>query len=114
MENVYKKGWLRREPSGRAFRYRPVMSRVEYSARLMREVLDASGDPAATLLRLLATIVTGRDHRAAYRPGPRRDALGGPTVICSTTCHALAGRCRSPGGTTEPSPPPGRCGDATA
>jgi predicted transcriptional regulator len=44
-DNLFKKGWLRREPDGRAHRYTPVLSREEYGARLMRDALDASGDP---------------------------------------------------------------------
>ena len=44
-DNLFKKGWLRREPDGRAHRYEPVLSREEYVARLLRDALDASGDP---------------------------------------------------------------------
>src|SRR2546430_13034693 len=44
-DNLFKKGWLRREPDGRAHRYEPVLSREEYVARSMRDALDASGDP---------------------------------------------------------------------
>jgi predicted transcriptional regulator len=50
VDNLFKKGWLRREPAGRAFRYAPVVSREEYGARLMRDGLDSSGDPARALL----------------------------------------------------------------
>ncbi len=49
-DNLFKKGWLRREPAGRAHRYEPVMTREEYSTGLMREALDGSGDPAVTLM----------------------------------------------------------------
>jgi predicted transcriptional regulator len=48
-DNLYKKGWLRREPDGRAHRFAPVLSREEYGARLMRDGLDASGDPQLAL-----------------------------------------------------------------
>ena len=44
-DNLLKKGWLRREPDGRAHRYEPVVSREEYGARLMRDALDGSGNP---------------------------------------------------------------------
>ena len=44
-DNLLKKGWLRREPDGRAHRYEPVLSREEYGARLMRDALDGSGNP---------------------------------------------------------------------
>jgi predicted transcriptional regulator len=53
MDNLYKKGWLTREPVGRAHRYQPVASRDQYGARLMREALDASGDRAAALLQFV-------------------------------------------------------------
>jgi predicted transcriptional regulator len=44
-DNLLKKGWLRREPDGRAHRYEPVLSREEYGARLMRDALNGSGNP---------------------------------------------------------------------
>jgi predicted transcriptional regulator len=39
---LYRKGWLAREKDGRAYRYRAVVSREDYTAGLMREVLAAS------------------------------------------------------------------------
>ena len=53
MDNLHRKGWLERERDGRAYRYRPVWSREEYSARLMREALSSSEDRAATLVHFL-------------------------------------------------------------
>lgn len=53
MDNLHRKGWLTRELDGRAYRYLPVSTRQEYSAELMREVLDQSGDRATTLLRFM-------------------------------------------------------------
>ena len=47
---LFRKGWLRRERAGRAVRYVPVVSREEYGARLMRDGLDSSGDPARALV----------------------------------------------------------------
>lgn len=49
-DNLFKKGWLRREQAGRAHRYVPVLSREEYGARQMRDALDTSGDPHLALL----------------------------------------------------------------
>lgn len=49
MDNLFKKGWLRREIHGRAYRYEPVASREEYGAMIMREALDGSGDRAVAL-----------------------------------------------------------------
>ncbi|MEH1130582.1 BlaI/MecI/CopY family transcriptional regulator [Micromonospora sp. CPCC 206061] len=53
MDNLYKKGWLRREPAGRAHRYEPVANREQYGAQLMREALDASGDREQALLNFV-------------------------------------------------------------
>lgn len=54
VDNLLKKGWLRRQPAGRqAFSYVPVASREEYGARLMREALDGSGDRAQALVRFV-------------------------------------------------------------
>jgi predicted transcriptional regulator len=53
MDNLYKKGWLRREPAGRAHQYEPVTNREEYGAQLMREALDASGDREQALLHFV-------------------------------------------------------------
>lgn len=49
VDNLFKKGWLRREPHGRAYQYSPVASRGEYAARLLRGALDEAGDPAEAL-----------------------------------------------------------------
>jgi len=49
MDNLYRKSWLQRERSGKAYLYRPAMSREERSARLMREAFDTGGDTDAVL-----------------------------------------------------------------
>lgn len=53
MDNLHRKGWLRRQMEGRAYLYEPVSSRQEYSARLMAEALADSTDPQATLVHFL-------------------------------------------------------------
>ena len=53
---LYRKGWLVREKDGRAYRYRAVVTREDYTAGLMREVLAASPDRAATLRRFAERI----------------------------------------------------------
>ena len=53
VDNLFKKGWLHREPDGRAFRYTPTVSRQEYGARRMRAALDETGDLAETLVAFL-------------------------------------------------------------
>ena len=44
MENLYRKGWLRRERDGRAWRYEPTGSRSGYTAALMSDALSTSAD----------------------------------------------------------------------
>jgi len=44
MDNLYRKGWLRRERDGRAWRYEPTGSRSGYTAALMNEALESSVD----------------------------------------------------------------------
>ncbi|MBE8519200.1 BlaI/MecI/CopY family transcriptional regulator [Amycolatopsis sp. H6(2020)] len=56
MDTLFKKGVLRREPDGRAYRYTPVMTREENSARWMTEALSASDDRAATLMHFTRQI----------------------------------------------------------
>ena len=56
MENLYHKGWLRRQKDGRAYLYEPARSRDDYAAGLLAEALSAAGDPAATLIRLVGNL----------------------------------------------------------
>ena len=76
VDNLFKKHWLRREPAGRAHRYTPVMSREQYSASLMRQALDASGNPAGALLGLVEQMTPAqaaalRAALAAHEDGGR-------------------------------------------
>jgi len=49
MENLYRKGWLRRERDGRAWRYEPTGSRSAYTAALMNDALGTSADRRTAL-----------------------------------------------------------------
>jgi len=49
MDNLYRKGWLRRERDGRAWRYEPTGSRSGYTAALMNEALETSADRRTAL-----------------------------------------------------------------
>ncbi|HEY2264296.1 MAG TPA: BlaI/MecI/CopY family transcriptional regulator [Streptosporangiaceae bacterium] len=49
MENLYRKGWLRRHRDGRAWRYEPTGSRSGYTAALMSDALDTSTDRGTAL-----------------------------------------------------------------
>jgi predicted transcriptional regulator len=51
LDNLHRKGWVHRNLDGRAYHYRPALSREDATVRALRDVLDASGDPAAALLR---------------------------------------------------------------
>src|SRR2546421_10790391 len=44
MENLYRKGWLRRERGGRAWRYEPTGARAGYTAALVSDALATSPD----------------------------------------------------------------------
>src|SRR6266702_2490054 len=49
MDNLYRKGWLRRERDGRAWRYEPTGSRSGYTAALMNDALATSADRRTAL-----------------------------------------------------------------
>jgi predicted transcriptional regulator len=49
MENLHRKGWLRRERDGRAWRYEPSGSRSSYTTALMNDALATSTDRRTAL-----------------------------------------------------------------
>jgi predicted transcriptional regulator len=49
MENLHRKGLLRRHRDGRAWRYEPTGSRSGYTAALMSDALDTSTDRRTAL-----------------------------------------------------------------
>ena len=49
MENLHRKGWLRRQRDGRAWRYEPAGSRSGYTASLMSEALATNPDRRTAL-----------------------------------------------------------------
>jgi predicted transcriptional regulator len=53
MDNLHRKGWLSRERQGKAFLYWPSLTREQYGARLMRDALDAGGNPSLVLTHFL-------------------------------------------------------------
>lgn len=53
--NLLRKGMLEREPVGRAFSYRPTVTRQGAAAASLREILDASDDPRSVLLHFAET-----------------------------------------------------------
>jgi len=74
MDNLHRKGWLRRERDGRAWRYEPTASREEYSARLMSEALASSADQTAALVHFVEQMSQAETEalRAALRRQARR------------------------------------------
>jgi predicted transcriptional regulator len=69
MENLHRKGWLRRERDRRAWRYEPTGSRSGYTAALMTDALATSPDRRTALAHLVLQM---NPHDAA----PLREALG--------------------------------------
>lgn len=53
MDKLHRKGWLTREPVGRAFAYTPTVTKDRYTADVMGEALAASSDRGAALLAFL-------------------------------------------------------------
>src|SRR5258707_7699652 len=71
MENLHRKGWLRRDRDGRAWRYQPTGSRSGYTAALMSDALATSADRRTAL----AHFVFQRSQRGAPGgAGPQRVA----------------------------------------
>ena len=56
MDILYRKGVLRREKDGRAWRYWPAEAREEHDARLMAEVLRSGGNRGVTMRRFLERV----------------------------------------------------------
>src|SRR5437879_12124318 len=75
MENLHRKGWLRRERDGRAWRYEPTRSRSSYTAALMSDALATSQD-RRTALRHFALQMS--PHDAALLREALDQALGEP------------------------------------
>jgi predicted transcriptional regulator len=72
LDNLYRKGWVERERDGKAYRYEPAFSREEATARILREVLESSGDPDGALLQFAST--ASDRERELLRSGLRRKA----------------------------------------
>jgi predicted transcriptional regulator len=56
MDNLHRKGWLRRDRDGRAWRYEAALTRQAYTAQLMHEALAVSDDRAGVLARFVEEI----------------------------------------------------------
>jgi predicted transcriptional regulator len=73
LSRLREKGLLERTKTGRAYAYRPVMSRADQTAARMQAVLAAAGDPAVALSRFVDALGPAeRDElRKALRAGKR-------------------------------------------
>ena len=69
LENLHRKGWLRRERDGRAWRYEPTGSRSSYTSALMNDALATSSDRRTALAHFVLQM---SPHDAALL----RQALG--------------------------------------
>ena len=61
MENLHRKGWLRRHRDGRAWRYEPADSSSGYTAALMNDALATSTDRRTALAHFVLQM---RPHEA--------------------------------------------------
>ena len=77
MENLHRKGWLRRERDGRAWRYEPTGSRSSYTAALMNDALSTNPDRRTALTHFALQM---SPHDAALLREALDQALGAPKV----------------------------------
>jgi predicted transcriptional regulator len=79
MENLHRKGWLRRQRDGRAWRYEPTGSPSGYTAALMNDALATSSDRRTALAHFVlqmsphdAALLREALERAQPEPGKGR------------------------------------------
>jgi predicted transcriptional regulator len=53
---LYRKGLLEREPAGRAFAYRPCVSRDQWAAGRMNDALTSAGDASLALAHFVESL----------------------------------------------------------
>jgi predicted transcriptional regulator len=75
LDNLRRKGMVTRTKHGRAYRYRPTLTREEHAAALMEQVLAGSDDRQATLLHFVEQItpLELEQLRDALNATPDRD-----------------------------------------
>lgn len=66
MNRLYEKGMLRRQREGRAWSYRPAMSREAYAAATMADALSVAENRTAALLHFVADL-DGKEAAALRR-----------------------------------------------
>ena len=91
MENLHRKGWLRREREGRAWRYEPTGSRSVYTTALMNDALATSSDRRTALAHFVLQM---SPHDAALLREALEQALGEPKAGGSKAGESKAGESR--------------------
>lgn len=76
MDNLHRKGWLARERVGKAYHYRPTMTREEHSAKLMRDAFESGGDTDLVLAFFLDQM---DDDESAHVQAALRRIIDGRT-----------------------------------
>jgi predicted transcriptional regulator len=76
MDNLHRKGWLARERVGKAYHYRPTMTREEHSAKLMRDAFESGGDTDLVLASFLDQM---DDDESAHVQAALRRIIDGRT-----------------------------------
>lgn len=74
MDNLHRKGWLNRTREGKAYSYRPAMTREQRSANLMRDAFQSGGD-THLVLNFFLEQMSGEESaqlRAVLRKATRR------------------------------------------
>jgi len=100
MENLHRKGWLRRQRDGRAWRYEPTGSRSGYTAALMSEALATNPDRRTALAHFVLQM---SPHDAALL----REALDQAQPAGTQASGTQAPGTRAPGTQAPGAPPPG-------
>ena len=70
LDNLHRKQYVERTMHGRAYLYRPTLSRGEAAADAIRQVLDEAVDPEAVLLHFASTVTD--DESKVLRSGLNR------------------------------------------
>lgn len=74
MDNLHRKGMLRRSKNGRAWLYEATASPGEYTAQIMHEVLQSAHDQTAAMSHFLAAMTEKESQtlRSLLRRRPSR------------------------------------------
>ncbi|KXF85773.1 penicillinase repressor [Rhodococcus ruber Chol-4] len=74
LDNLHTKNMVSRSRIGRGYRYRPMRSREETAAELVRQVLQSSGNPEQVMLQFASSAT--EDESRILRRAARRTTRG--------------------------------------